>query len=486
MSVKLIYQDVAPDAAEDAEVSATGADAISTIDRLPFGTEGGLYATAEHNLWQLDGSVPVYNGETVAFWSAALSDEDGAFETPPVITLETDERYTAPGVSLVFGGDSWCDRVNVSWYQGETLLASEEFTPDGMSYFCERAVEAFDKLVITLNGTSLPHRRAKLDEIIYGLHRTFLRNELRGVSVVEEIDPTSRELAENTLDWTLSSKSAVEYLFQFKQPVYAYDGETLIGVFYIDDSERLADRVYDITCVDAIGVLDNSPFPDAYYSGKNAYELAVEICSGFTVDMAEALREKTVKGVLKGETRRTALQQLCFALGAVADTSGTNAIKIFSLLEGEPVELGPDQLRTGGSVSVDPIATEIRLTAHSYSTTASEGAEEVEIGGVKYYDTKTVTTITNPLATPSDKANVVEVSDATLVSPDNVAVLAQHLYDQTARRKTHSVSFRLDGEMVGDYVQTVTPWGDTLTGHYTRGRITLSGFALSDAEVTVT
>ena len=485
MSVKIVYQDIAPGAAEDASVAASGEHAYSDPSLLPFGAgNGASYVTLEKNRWLLDGSFDFYDGGAVSFWSDALSDDDGAFSTPPTITIDFDERYTSLGIYLESGGDAWISALSIAWYQGSTELASEDFTPDGLSYFCEHAVTAYDRVVLTIRKTSLPHRRARLDRIMFGIVRTFLRDELRSgsVKVIQEIDPTSRTLAANALDWTLSSRNEVEYLFQAKQPVYAYDGNVLIGAFYITDSDRLRGKLYDITCTDAIGVLDDDPFPDAYYSGANAYTLATDICQGFTVEMDAALKEKTVKGVISGKTRRGALQQLCFALGSVADTSGTDTIRIYTLASDTPAAIPASRTRIGGTVRTAPIVTAVRLTAHAWSTSQSSG-QQVTINGVTYYDTQTVITINNPDVTANDKPNVVEVKNATLVSPDIAAALAQHLYDWCTLRDTHSLKFRLSGELPGDYVQTVTPWGNTLTGHYVRGSITLSGFALADAEV---
>lgn len=486
MSVRIVYKDIAPGAAEAATVTATAYDTTrSTLRMLPFGSGNEkLYATLEPNLWLLDGTRSVYDGGVQSFWSAELTDNNGAFSAPPTITVSLSAQYTSLGISLVFGGDSFCSSINVKWYQKNNLLSEKSFTPNAMEYFCENTVEHYDKVVFTLYKTNLPRRRARIDSIVFGVDRTFLRNEIRSgsVRIVQEIDPTSRELATNTLDWDLSSKENVEYIFQFKQPVYVYDDETLYGVFYIDDSERYAQNFYEITCTDAIGVMAGDPFPDAYYSGVNAYNLAVSICTGYTVKMEESLKSKTVRGILKEKTRREALQQLCFAIGAVADTSGSESIKIFSLKTDSPREIGVNRIRTGGSVDRVGIVTAVKLTAHSYSTSGS--GDSVEINGTTYYDTKSVTTITNPNATPSDKPNVIEISDATLISPSNVAEIAQRLYNQASRRNTHNLKFRLAGEQLGDYVRTTTPWGEIFTGHYTHGSVTLSGFALTDAEIT--
>jgi hypothetical protein len=51
------------------------------------------------------------------------------------------------------------------------------------------------------------------------------------------------------------------------------------------------------------------------------------------------------------------------------------------------------------------------------------------------------------------------------------------------RVNKHKLKFHVSDERMGDYLQTVTPWGDIETGYYARASVILSGFALADAEV---
>ena len=51
----ILYKDIAPGAAEDAEMSAQYADAASNLSVLPFGSETDKLAVLELNVWGLDG-----------------------------------------------------------------------------------------------------------------------------------------------------------------------------------------------------------------------------------------------------------------------------------------------------------------------------------------------------------------------------------------------------------------------------------------------
>lgn len=482
MSVKLIYKDIAVGADEDAEMSATGQDTISALALLPFGVDNPTqYATLEHNFWLLDGARKIYDGGVYSFWSEALSGDDGYFDTPPEITAVMDEQYNSLGIYLDFGSMNYCSEVEIIWYQGATILAQKTFYPNALGYFCNEKVTSYNKIVVRLLKTSHPRQRARLNAVYFGITRTFNRDELRSVKVTQEIDLISKTMPENVLDWQLNSAEVVDYMFQLKQPVEAYNGSERIGAFYVKTSNRKSARVYDISCTDAIGVLDEELFPDAFLSDKNALELATEICNDFIVEMDAELQSKTVSGPLSKMTRRQALQQLCFAIGAVADTSGTNAIKIFVPASANPTEIPTNRVRVGGSVKKSDVVTAVQLTAHEYSTNGS--GSYTEINGVKYYDTTTVYTLSNPDVTTADKQNVISISDAVLISSANVAEILQRVFDFYTRRNKHSVSFRLEGEQMGDYVSTPTNWGEMVTGNLTRATIVLSGIAVASAEV---
>lgn len=488
MSVRIVYQDIAAGADEDATVTTQDAAQFSDVSLLPFGSERAPIATLEPFSWVLDGSREILDSQPVAFWSTAMSDENGRFETPPQISIDFDERYTSPGIFLTFDPNTgeFCDNVTVAWYHGVTKLYEGRYALTEVESFCAHTAEAYDRIVITLNSTNLPYRYAKLSKIVFGVARTFLRDELRNVKVTQEVSIISSEVAVNTLNFTLDSRNDVEYMFQFKQPVSAYDGDRLIGVFYINDSKHRAKGLYDVASKDAIGVLDDDPFPAGMYVDYPAKQLLEDILGGhFALELDAALSAAAVTGYLPDGSRRQALQQVAFALCAMVDTSGSEAIRVYKDRESSPQKLPLSSVYTGGTVATSAIVTSVQVTAHSYSTTGT-GNDTVEVDGVIYYHTAAVTTINNPNATASDKANVVEVKDATLVNAGNVAAVSQHLYNYYTMRDTQNVRIVVGGEKPGDRAAAATPWGTMMNGFITSMRITLSGIAAADCEIVGT
>lgn len=485
MSVRIVYEDIAAGADEDASASAPGAAEFSDVSRLPFGGSTVPIASFEPYSWLLDGSREILDQQPVAYWSEAMSGIDGIFEEPPEITFTFDKRYTSPGVFLAFDtstGD-YCTRVTAEWHRGENLLKKKEFYPTGPEYFCGQTVEAWDKIVLRFHSTNLPFHYLKLTHIIFGVAREFLRDELRNVHITQEASILSSEVAVNTLDFTLDSKGDVEYMFQFKQPLRAYDSDHLIGVFYISDSKHRAKGLYNISSKDAIGVLDDDPFPAGMYTEYPAKDLLLDILGGhFKLEMDASLIAATVTGYLQAGSRRQALQQVAFALRAIVDTSGTDAVRVYVDKETLPVKFPPGKIYTGGTVDTSAIVTAVRVTAHSYSLTGS-GNDTVEVGGKTYYHTTEIITINNPNATASDKQNVIEVDQATLVNPSNAAAIAQHIYGYYTKRQTQKIKIVMAGERPGDHVAAPTPWGTMVDGFITSMRIVLSGIAAADCEI---
>lgn len=488
MSVRIVYQDIAAGADEDAAVTTQDGADFADASLLPFGSERAPIAALGPGSWLLDGSREILGEQPIAFWSTEMSGANARFENPPTITIEFSQRHTSPGLYLTFDPASgeYCSDVTIQWFHGVTKLYEGTYYPDGVEYFCAHTAEAYDKIVIKVNATSIPYRFAKLSKIMFGVVRIFERDELRNVRAVQQVSIISSEVAINTLDFTLDSKAGVDYMFQLKQPVSAYNGDTLIGVFYISTSKQRGKGLYDVSCIDAIGVLDEDPYPPQMLVNRPVKELIEDILGGhFDLDIAPTLSATTLSGPLFAGSRRSALQQVVFALGAMVDTSGSEAIRVYMDKEANPQKIPKNRIYTGGTVDKSALVTAVQVTAHSYSTTGESG-ETVDVGDATYYHSTSLTTIGNPYVTASDKQNVVEVKDAYLVNSRNVAAVAQHIYNYYTKRDKQNIRIVMTNEKPGDHIAAPTPWGTIMDGYITSMQIVLSGIAAADCEVVGT
>lgn len=476
----IIYKDIPPGADNDAAVSTNGAQPFSTLT-LPFGVENDPIATCELNAWGLNGSFQMVDGRQVAFWSTTQSGEDCLFTDTPVITIEFDNQYSSTGISFEFDEDDWCGIINVQWWQQDTLKADVDFSIGSAVHFCQQKVYSYDKIIITLKSTRHPYHYAKIRRIYFGVYRYFTMRELRQgtVSISNEIDLLSLELPVSKMDWKLDSSENTEYLFQFKQPVEVYSNDRLICAYYIDEADRAGD-LYDISCYDAFGVLDESMFDGGIYTAKSAAALVTEIV-GDAFDLEIAATDTTLTGALFQSTRRAALQQVLFAWGVCAATDGSSGIRIFAPGDTDvPEDFGTNKTFPGARTSTTSAVTAVTVTAHSY---AQDDAGAVEIAGVKYSDTKTVYTVNNPNATASDRANVKSITEATLVSPDIGQSVAQRVFDYYNRRDTVKAKVVWGGESLGDCVSIPNGYGGSATGHLTKMEIRLSNTVVANSEV---
>lgn len=488
MSVRIVYQDIAAGAADDAYVSTQDGADFEDVSLLPFGSESGPIATLGPGSWLLDGTREILDEQAIPFWSSEMSGSNARFENPPIITIEFNQRHTSPGLYFTFDPSTgeYCASLTIQWFHGVTKLYEGTYYPDDVEYFCAHTAEAYDKIVIKINATSLPYRFARISQIMFGVVRTFERDELRNVKAVQQVSIISSEVAINTLNFTLDSKSGVDYMFQLKQPVSAYNGDTLIGVFYISKSKQRGKGLFDISCIDAIGVLDEEPYPAQMLSNRSAKDLIEDILGGyFELDLAPTLNTVTLSGPLFSGSRRNALQQVAFALGAMVDTSGSEAIKVYIDKEASPVKIPKSRIYTGGTVDKSAIVTAVQVTSHSYSTTG-EGNDTAQIDDTTYYHSTSLTTISNPYVTAADKQNVIEVKDAYLVNPQNAAAVAQHIYNYYTKRDKQNIKIVMNGEKPGDHIAAPTPWGTVMDGFITSMQIVLSGIAAADCEVVGT
>lgn len=479
----VVYKDVAVGAQEDAAFSVVGKTPESAPALLAAGVSPGKVITLEHDLWALDGTFDKYYEQSkIAFWSSEISGDNGTFTAEPAITIAFDQQYSSMGISFVFDdavGD-YVSLLNIKWYQGGTVKADQDFTPNAARYFCSKRVESYDKLMITLKKTYPARRRAKVNRIVFGVERTFGMTELRKASITNEMDENSVELPISTFTWTLDSAADVDYLFQLKQPVEVWNSDNLLGVYYINASSRVARRVYDIDCHDALGVLSESQFGGgAYLSGVSAKTLLETLCAPFVVEYAAGVTDKTLKGIVEAQSKRDAIQQVIFAWGVCLATDGGSKLRVFNLPDAAKV-IPKNRTFVGASVETASIVTAVKVTAHTY---AADSNGSVQIGGASYKDTETVYTVNNPNVTATDRQNVVEITGATLVSTDIGQATAQRVYNYYQKRDTVSAKIVYAGERLGEKISIYTPWDTLVSGHLKKMEITLSNTVAYKAEV---
>lgn len=514
------------------------------------------YGTLESRQWLMDGSFSFFPEAPEAYfwglWSAVQSGESGAFTDPPVLDIQFSQAHSSSGLTLHFyapTGD-WASKLKIQWYGADGgLLASALFTPDAVDFYCAKKVDRYCRIRLTFLETNHPGRYLKLAGLDYGVYLHFAGDEIVKAHVLEECDPLSAEISINTLGLTLYNKEGrfsilnPEGYFdvlQHKQKLTVWEDvrpearstsstSYCMGTFYLSDWENSGDTLADFTAVDAVGLLDGAPYDGGVYD-TTAGALAADILDGYSYTLDEELAAERVQGYLAAGTRREALQQLAFAIGAVVDCSRSDLIRISPAPARASGMIAYDRkFQDGSKVTLNPLITAVAVTAHRYqaedaaselykdtlepgtyqvtfsapavadsltvtgATLAGRGvnrctltvakAGEVCVTGRKYVDSTIVLRRAAANLPPNAQDNELTVTDATLVSPDRATAVANRVLDYYAQRYEQTFRMIAGDEKLADRLIVQSFGGEMVRGVLTKLEFDLTGGFVADAKV---
>ena len=528
--LKIVYEDIALGAKENSTATAEDKDYYVDMENLKEVTEFPEYALCLPRYAKLDGSfsnVPE-TMEDMGYVSDSISDETGSFDDPPEIVFTFTQNYSSVGITLRFNdySEDYCDVVRIRWYRNEELLKEAEYQIGTWEYFCYGVVDYYNKVVISFLHTSRPFRNVFLTGITWGLIRTFRDDEIEDIDCIMEISPLSEEVSINTMNYTIRSKSEYAFEFQKRQKQTLYFDEAILGIFYLKDGSQLGMTRYSVETQDAVGVLDSNQFMGGIYVDKLVPDLLGEIMAGEGVAyfLDDTYAAATVSGYLPICTKRAALQQLAFAIGAVVDTSYDRQLYLYPQQTEVSGEFLSKDIFLGLSMDHSDIISGIRLCVHQYvaseesselykgpvdgtmkvefsepyhslsvsgGTLGENGANyayisgdggEVTLSGKRYNHSTAPILKENPNITQNK--NIAEIKEATLVTAGNAQDVLERLYDYYSNNE--SVSFRavIGEQELGERVNVETGFQGTRTGVITKLDFKFSRKEIT-AEVTV-
>ena len=389
MDLKVVYENIAPGSMEGSTTEADYKQSFVNMNDFKTNRVVSKYATLENNFWILDGTFKNFpnNPQGLGYISTIISDENGNFIEPIVITRNYDANYTAPGLMIEFDSNTntYAKNINVKWYRDDLILSSKDFVVDNSMYFCSNEVVAFNKVVITITTMNIPNSFLKIFNIIDGLIRTFYKDELENVDIIEEISIKNENLSINNMSITVINKNDIGVLFQRTLPFKIYRDDTLFGCFFIDNSSSNTKKtVYNISANDYIGLLEYQIHLGGMYSNITVSNLIAEILGNLPYELDPTIALKTVTGYLPIQTKREALRQIIFAVGGIIDTSRRDTIIIKPLSTEVTSTLGEDKILSIKTTEL-PITTLIELNTHKYklNTETTELFNET-LNGTRY------------------------------------------------------------------------------------------------------
>lgn len=549
------------------DVTARGDSAPSCTTAKPFCNLGrdlllesvpsqNKYGTLESEQWLMDGSFSFFPEVPEQYfwglWSTTQSDKNGVFADPPVLDITFTQDHSSSGLTLHFyiPTDDWASRIKIQWFsQDGGLISTALFYPDAVDYYCAKKVENYRRIRIHFLETNRPGRYLKLAGIDYGVYLHFSGHEIVEAHVLEECDPLSSEISINTLNVSLYNKEGrfsilnPEGYFdvlQHKQKFTVWEDvkqdarstgsvSYCMGTFYLSDWSNSGDTLADFSAVDAIGLLDGAPFDGGIYD-TTAAELAEAILTGYSYTLDGSLAAERVQGYIAAGTRRGALQQLAFAIGAVVDCSRGELIRIAPAPSKASGMITYDRkLQDGSKVTLNPLITAVAVTAHRYlpgeateelyrdtldpgiyrvtfnapavvdslTVTGAELTEsgvnlctltvakagEVCVTGRKYTDSTVVLRRTAANLPPNAQDNELTVTDATLVGPSRAEAAAVRVLEHYAQRYEQNFSMVAGDEKLADRLIIQSFGGEMVRGVLTKLEFDLTGGFLADAKV---
>lgn len=553
-SVKFGLIDVT--AKKDSQLSVNDKqDFVDMLDLKNDDLEEIKYGTCEKNQFALDGSRELMpekeDLKDMGWWSNQMSDENGHFATPLIMEINFTEPHSSMGLTLIFSeaGD-YCNKLNIKYYDlKNNLLRDLDFTPDKYKYICKGVVENYGKIIITFYSTNNPYRYLKLYKILYGAEIVFEGDNLMSANILEEIDLLSSEISINTMDFTAYSEDddfniinpqGFYRLLQQRQKLEAT--ETFIkedkvknmGTFYLDKWANEKDKTMKFSAIDLIGVIDKTDFNGGMYTNILFADLIEEIFTSAGLEndeyeIQEELKNLTLSGYIGICSHREALQQAVFAIGAAADCSRSEKIKIYRVENTEENNVIEETNIEQGSKAIEQneLVTGVEIVSHNYRKgtelekvydgTVDEGqtkiifnepvhditcenAEIVErncnyaiinateetdiiINGYKYKDNLLTYLVEVEELNASQKQTTLKIESAYLVNKNNAKKVAKRVLDYYQKTYKTGFNFLLNDETIAEDVEIEGDFEQKLVGHITKLDIDLTGGFWANTEL---
>lgn len=231
--VRITFGNVDTTAATDGEWESNGAASISEFETVDYAYQyGDTYAALELNRWALDGkSLLVPTGEDVqdGFISSLMSDAEGNFTTPPVITREFSLKHIFPGLTLTFDTrqQEWPLEVTADFYLNGEVVDTQTVSITSVQTTITTTATEIDKVTITFDRC-LPYRRPRLENVLYGLNVQFVNKDIVSTQQKHDVDPLSRRLPTETMQFTI-----LDY-------EHKYDPDNPAGIYaYVDKNSPI-------------------------------------------------------------------------------------------------------------------------------------------------------------------------------------------------------------------------------------------------------
>lgn len=298
------------------DLSSNSEEIFSDLDNIKETTipQSKNYATLEKNFWLLNDSQPIYGSEELeqTYVSSYMSDKNCLFSDKACITLTSSVYLTTLGLTMVFDSidKNYAKKLKVKAYRDSTMIMDKDYT---LSSYSDRLIFAdneelvrWNKIEIYFIESSLPYRRIRVNQLLFGIMETYTDENLISAESKEKTIMINSELPTHTFKFTIDNMNKLfnpdnpqgwyRYILQ-QQPIsyewgYQLDDGTiewiLGGKMLLTGSVEIGENQVSFSTTSLINYLTKVYKKGVYNSsGRSLYDLAVDVLEDSNIDSSQ-------------------------------------------------------------------------------------------------------------------------------------------------------------------------------------------------------
>lgn len=298
------------------DLSSNSEEIFSDLDNIKETTipQSKNYATLEKNFWLLNDSQPIYGSEEFeqTYVSSYMSDKNCLFSDKACITLTSSVYLTTLGLTMVFDSidKNYAKKLKVKAYRDSTMIMDKDYT---LSSYSDRLIFAdneelvrWNKIEIYFIESSLPYRRIRVNQLLFGIMETYTDENLISAESKEKTTMINSELPTHTFKFTIDNMNKLfnpdnpqgwyRYILQ-QQPIsyewgYQLDDGTiewiLGGKMLLTGSVEVGENQVSFSTTSLINYLTKVYKKGVYNSsGRSLYDLAVDVLEDSNIDSSQ-------------------------------------------------------------------------------------------------------------------------------------------------------------------------------------------------------
>ncbi len=378
-------------------------DCTPTIPKqAPFSKENNLLnnkkdksvkiATLEKGFWKLDGTFITQgeqdlNNEEVGFISDVVSNENGVFETPVLITFNFKTQHSSIGLTLYFDNltNNYVKKMRIVFYRDSEVLTDETVENNGVEFVYSNRVENYNKIEVYFLETSLPYRRARLVDIIFGIVQIYKDKEIVNCTLTREFNVYSDNIPSHELsfeidnlarDFNLINPNGFYAYLQKRQSASVKMGVVLengttefvdMGIYYLNEWST-QNLTATLKAQDILSFLDEIKYSNLEEQTKSLKDFAIEILNfagikNYILDDSLASVFATTK--IEENTVKKLLQQISIAGNCVLYVDKENRINIVKLNITKSNNIELKNMYNPPEISLEELVNRVKVTYHT-------------------------------------------------------------------------------------------------------------------------